>query len=133
MLIRLIIMGRNQELLRITDEQRNELNKWAASRTLRAGDVFRARLILALADGATYEQIMTSLQTSAPTISRWKRRFEQDGIDGLDPRHKGSQPRVADAALHKASETCRSRFEKTFLQTMASWLVDADKRLRAMP
>lgn len=92
-------MRRNQVLLRITDEQRNELSKWAASRTLPAGDVFRARLILALADGATYEQIMTSLRTSAPTISRWKRRFEQDGIDGLDPRHKGSRPRVADAAL----------------------------------
>lgn len=91
-------MRRNQALL-ITDEQRNELSKWAASRTLPAGDVFRARLILALADGATYEQIMASLRTSAPTISRWKQRFEQDGIDGLDPRHKGSRPRVADAAL----------------------------------
>ncbi len=42
---------------------------------------------------------MTSLQTTAPTISRWKQRFEQAGVDGLDPRHKGSQPRVADAAL----------------------------------
>jgi hypothetical protein len=42
---------------------------------------------------------MLSLQTSAPTISRWKQRFEQEGIDGLDPQHKGSQPRVADAAL----------------------------------
>lgn len=92
-------MRRNQALLRITEEQRNELSRWAASRTLPAGDVFRARLILALADGGTYEEIMTSLRTSAPTISRWKQRFEQDGIDGLDPRHKGSQPRVADAAL----------------------------------
>jgi hypothetical protein len=38
----------------LTDEQRSELRKWAASRTLPAGDVFRARLILALADGQTY-------------------------------------------------------------------------------
>jgi len=57
------------------------------------------RLILALADGQTYSQIMASLQTTAPTISRWKRRFEQEGIAGLDPRHKGSQPRVADAKV----------------------------------
>ena len=41
--------------------------------------------------------------------------------------------RIEDAALRQASETCRSRFEKTFLQTMASWLVDADKRLSTMP
>jgi len=39
--------------LALTGEQRNELSKWAASRTLPAGDVFRARLILALADGWT--------------------------------------------------------------------------------
>jgi len=92
-------MRRNQAVLRITDEQRSELSKWAASRTLPAGDVFRARLILALAEGETYQRIMTSLQTSAPTISRWKQRFEQAGVEGLDPQHKGSQPRVADPAL----------------------------------
>src|SRR5579862_7212381 len=38
-------------------------------------------------------------QTTAPTISRWKQRFEQNGLAGLDPRHKGSQPRVANAAM----------------------------------
>jgi hypothetical protein len=41
--------------------------------------------------------------------------------------------RIADSTLREASETCRARFEKTFLQTIASWLVDADKRLSAMP
>jgi transposase len=92
-------MRRNQTVLTITDEQRSELSKWAQSRTLPAGDVFRARLILALAEGESYRQIMTSLRTTAPTISRWKQRFEQDGMDGLDARHRGSQPRVADAAV----------------------------------
>jgi transposase len=83
----------------LTDEQRSELRTWAASRTLPAGDVFRARLILALADGQTYNQIKTTLQTTAPTISRWKQRFEEAGMAGLDPRHKGSQPRIADAQV----------------------------------
>jgi len=41
--------------------------------------------------------------------------------------------RISDEALRSASDVCRSRFEKTFLQTMASWLVDADKRLGAVP
>jgi len=99
MLIRLIIMRRNQPVLSITDEQRDELRKWATSRTLPAGDVLRARLILALAEGRSYREIKSSLQTTAPTISRWKQRFEQHGIAGLDPRHQGSQPRVASAAM----------------------------------
>ena len=95
-------------MLVITGEQRKELSKWAQSRTLPAGDVFRARLILALADGQTYSWIMTTLKTTAPTISRWKQLFEQDGIDGLDPRHKGSQTargRCGGAGSHRAQDT----------------------------
>lgn len=86
-------------VLSISEEQRTELSEWAGSRTLAAGDVFRARLILALAAGQSYRQIEVSLQTTAPTIARWKARFEQYGMAGLDPLHKGSQPRVANAAV----------------------------------
>src|SRR5580700_1270025 len=92
-------MRQNQKVLSLTEEQRSELSKWSGSRTLPAGDVFRARLILALAEGQTYSQMMASLGTTAPTISRWKQRFEQDGLAGLDARHKGSRPRVANAAV----------------------------------
>lgn len=42
------------------------------SRTLPAGDVFRARLILALADGMSYREIERKLGASAPTISKWR-------------------------------------------------------------
>jgi transposase len=86
-------------VLALTAEQRTELTSWAQSRTLPAGDVFRARLMLALADGRSYSQIMASLQTTAPTISRWKQRFQEQGLASLEPRHKGSQPRVADAVV----------------------------------
>jgi transposase len=86
-------------MLELTEEQRIELSKWASSRTLAAGDVFRARVILALADGRTYSEIKSSLDTSAPTISRWKQRFEEDGTSGLEARHIGSRPRVANATL----------------------------------
>src|SRR5215470_7333035 len=92
-------MTDNRDLLKLIPEQREDLQRWAQSRTLPAGDVFRARLILALADGATYSQIMQTLQTTAPTISRWKQRFEEEGMAGLDPHHKGSQPRVATAVV----------------------------------
>ena len=79
--------------------------RWAQSRSLPAGDVFRARLILALADGMTYEAIKGSLHTTAPTISRWKQRFEQMGLDGLEPQHKGSKPRTATPAVQ--AKICR--------------------------
>lgn len=83
----------------LTEDERQELTRWAQSRTLPSGEVFRARLILALADGKSYSQIEQELNTSRPTIARWKKRFEEDGITGLDARHKGSSARTVTPAV----------------------------------
>jgi transposase len=79
--------------------------RWSQSRTLPAGEVFRARLILALADGKTYEAVQRELQTTARTISRWKQRFEESGIEGLEAKHKGSKPRSATPSVQ--AKVCR--------------------------
>jgi transposase len=92
-------MTDNRNLLKLTGEQRQELRRWAQSRTLPAGDVFRARLILALGDGISYREIAKDLKTSGPTIARWKMRFEHAGMAGLEGRHQGSQPRSATPAV----------------------------------
>jgi len=92
-------MRRDRELLKLSQEQRNELNQWAQPLSLPAGDVFRAKLILALAQGKCYSQIEVQFQTSRPTIARWKQRFEEAGIAGLDSRYKGTKPRVATAQV----------------------------------
>jgi transposase len=86
-------------VFQVSDEQREELQRWAQSRTLPAGDVFRARLILALAEGKSYSQIESLLSTSRPTIARWLRRFRESGLAGLDPHHKGSKPTTATPAV----------------------------------
>jgi transposase len=88
-----------QSVLWLTSEQRQHLSRFAQSRTLPAGDVFKARLILALANGDSYATIQADLQTTAPTLSRWKRRFEEEGLEGLEGRHKGSKVRAATPAV----------------------------------
>ena len=98
-LARLLGVADNRNLLRVTQEQREELERWAQSRTLPAGDVFRARLILALADCLSYREIQRKLGASAPTVSLWKRRFQERGIAGLQGQHKGSEPRAATPAV----------------------------------
>src|SRR5580658_9547170 len=92
-------MTDNRSLLKLTPEQREDLQRWAQSRTLPAGDVFRARLILALADGMSYREIERKLGASAPTVSKWKTRFEEGGIEGLQGRHHGSKPRCATPSI----------------------------------
>jgi transposase len=86
---------RYRQLLKLTEAEREELTRLAQSRTLPAGDVFRARLILALASGKSYDQIETELQTSRPTVARWKQRFEVARLEGLQPRYQGTKPRTA--------------------------------------
>jgi uncharacterized protein YerC len=90
----------NEGLQELSDEQRDELCGWAQSRSLPAGYVFRARLILALADGLTYRQIEQTLGASAPTVSKRKIRFEEHGIEGL-------QSSRYHRALSKPSAACR--------------------------
>ena len=92
-------MAQYGDLLILSTFERDELMRRARSRGLPAGDVFRARLILALADGCSYREIEKRLHTSSPTIARWCQRFQQHRMDGLNPRHQGSRPRVVTPAV----------------------------------
>src|SRR5438552_11381795 len=83
-------MTDNRNLLELTAAEKQDLERWAQSRTLPAGDVFRARLILALADGQSYREMVRGMRTSAATIARWRRRFEQDRLAGLEGRHRAA-------------------------------------------
>lgn len=85
--------------LTLTDVQRSELTQIAQSRSFPAGYVFRAKLILMLADGQSFSAIKRQLQTTAPTIIRWKERFLAEGVEGLDTYHPGQKPTVLTAAL----------------------------------
>src|SRR5258705_3028977 len=85
-----VVLGEDQQL---------ELSRIAQSRSLPAGYVFRARLILMLAEGASFSTIKQRLGTTAPTISRWKQRFLAWGMAGLDPSHPGQSASVLTAKL----------------------------------
>ncbi|MBV8831136.1 MAG: helix-turn-helix domain-containing protein [Acidobacteriaceae bacterium] len=86
-------------------KQRGELESWTQSRSLPAGDVYRARLILALADGLSYREIERKLGASRPTVSKWKRRFEQDGTEGLQGRQQGSKLRWATPGMQARGDS----------------------------
>ena len=79
--------------------QRSEISSIAQSRSLPAGYVFRAKLILMLAEGASFNTMKRRLPTSAPTIIRWKQRFLEFGLDGLDTYHPGQKATVLTPTL----------------------------------
>lgn len=92
---RLVEVPFEAEPLALSAEERDELRQLSVSRSLPAGEVIRARMILMLADGRSYAEIQDRLQTTAPTISRWKKRFLDKRVIGLmQMRHPGQQPTV---------------------------------------
>jgi hypothetical protein len=98
------------EAITLTTDERAEL-EMTQSRSLPAGDVVRARLVLMLADGLPYRTIQERLDTTAPTISRWRDRFEKHRVAGLlEVRHPGQKPSVITPALQaKVLEASRRK------------------------
>lgn len=76
----------------LNDSEREELAARTRSRTLPSEDVRRARLILMLADGETFTSIQIVLRCNRSYISRWKQRFESEGLSALYSRHPGRAP-----------------------------------------
>jgi transposase len=85
--------------LSLSCSDRQELERRVRSQSLRADDVRRARLLLLLADGESYSSIQATLGCSSAYISRWKTRFEGEGLSGLHGRQQGRQPTVLTPAL----------------------------------
>jgi transposase len=50
------------------------------------------KIVLMLDEGASYNDIKEKLDTTAPTISLWKRRYREGGLVGLATFHPGQPP-----------------------------------------
>src|SRR5258708_3651202 len=59
------------------------------SRKIKAGDARRARVILRLAKGESYQRIMLLEGCGSEFITRWRKRFEAERLAGLYARHRG--------------------------------------------
>ena len=73
----------------LTSARRSELHTCLRKRNLPASVAMRMRIVLMLDEGASYHDIQEKLDTTAPTISLWKRRYGQEGILGLATLHPG--------------------------------------------
>lgn len=75
--------------IRLKKTERAELARRARSRKGRADDARVARVLLLLAEGETYRMIAEKVGCSEPFISKWKKRFLEEGLAGLYARHQG--------------------------------------------
>ena len=87
------------QTLSLSEAQRAELEGYLRMRNLRASVAQRMRILLMLADGASYREVMTALKTTAPTISLWKSRYRSEGVIGLTTLHPGQPPQKLTPSL----------------------------------
>src|SRR2546425_1734237 len=88
-------------ILNLTTEERRTLVSLSRSRAAPAADVKRARLIMMLEQGLSWNAISERLPCTPDYINRWKGRFERERLAGLYARHLGSAP-AEDAAKIEA-------------------------------
>ena len=88
-------MSRHSPYVIVLDaEDRDRLE--AVSRRLTASlrDVQRARIVLAAADRLENVEIAERVRVDVNTVSKWRKRFFEEGIDGLSDRHRSGRPRT---------------------------------------
>ncbi len=86
-------MGRPKAALVLTPEQREQLGGLASSRSLPAGLVTRAKIILLSAAGKTNLQIARQLELTNATVGKWRRRFLKYDVAGLHDELRPGRPR----------------------------------------
>jgi len=84
--------------LEISPADRATLESWTRSSTMSAGRVERARIVLAVADGAGTSGAARILGVSRPTVIKWRDRFAANGIAGLDDEARSGRPKTVDDA-----------------------------------
>lgn len=77
------------DTITLTNPERIELTRRANSRTDRAEDARRARLILLLAEGHTWDEASERTECSRGFVASWSKRFAEQRIAGLYSRHIG--------------------------------------------
>jgi transposase len=93
-------------LTSVSESDRAELERLIRGRNTPQKVVLRAKIVVLTADGTPTSEIVEQLKTTYPTISRWRRRYVQKGVDGLrkDATRPGRKPRIGEGQVREVIE-----------------------------
>lgn len=75
---------RSPYTIELSDAERRELESRARRYTLPYRDVVRAKIVLLAAEGWRNDEIAAKLDTRREIVSKWRRRFYDHRLAGLD-------------------------------------------------
>jgi transposase len=82
-----------EEPLQLSSQERSDLQQVLRSTNLPAGIVRPARVLLLLADGASFRRIQAQTGMSPRRALAWKRNWQQKGMDGLLDAPRAGRPK----------------------------------------
>jgi transposase len=83
----------------LSEADRVALERRARSYTAPHAQVIRARIVLLAAEGWANVDIADELGVHVDVVSRWRKRYHEEGIDGLDDRPRSGRPRSSPAEV----------------------------------
>jgi len=89
----LMMAGRSRYQIVLSDEERVELEHRAACYSRPHREVLRAKLVLYAAEGMSNVEIGARLGMVPELVGRWRRRFYDQRLDGLNDRERAGRPR----------------------------------------
>jgi len=77
----------------LSEAEGRELRRRAGQYTRPHREVIRAKVVLLAAEGHSDAEIARRLDCTDKTAAKWRRRFDQEGLAGLDERPRPGRPR----------------------------------------
>ncbi len=89
-------MAREAPIIRLCLEEFHELRRTGDAHSTPQAIAFRARLILRCGQGdkPTNDRVAADLGCDADTVSKWRRRFQRQRLDGLHDLPRSGRPRT---------------------------------------
>ena len=88
--------GRPKAELIVTDDEREQLQRWARRRKSSQALALRSRIVLACAEGLDNKTVAAQLGCAGVTVGKWRSRFVALGVDGLlDEPRVGRPPTIS--------------------------------------
>lgn len=95
-------MGRPLAELVLDAEEKEVLLRWSRRRKTSQALALRCRIVLACNEGKSNVSVADELKVTRPTVGKWRKRFLEQGIDGLMDEPRPGAPRtITDAQVEE--------------------------------